>query len=75
MGNVLDLLPEFKDRRDQRQSLRLRINRRARELAERDQERYFRAMVFAVYSGKVDAELIHWWEPLDGAVGGARDAP
>jgi hypothetical protein len=54
---------------DIRQDLRLRIDRRARELAERDQARYFRAILFEVYSGKLDPEIIQFWEPLAGGVG------
>lgn len=76
MGDVLALPPlnaeelaRYRRYQAVRQKLRLRIDRRARELAERDQERYFRAMLFDVYRGAIDPELVPWWEPLAGAVG------
>jgi len=57
---------------DVRQDLRLRIDRRARELAARDQERYFRAMLFEVYRGTLDHDIVQFWEPLAGDVGRAN---
>jgi hypothetical protein len=49
--------------------LRFRIDQRARELAARDQERYFRAILWDVFRGDLDASLIPFWEPVAGGVG------
>jgi hypothetical protein len=62
------LLGEFRLRRDRRQALRLQIDRRARELAARDQARYFQAILFDVYRGKIAPELVPYWEPLTGDI-------
>ena len=68
-ADLLDLSAEFGRRRDRRQALRLRIDRRARELAERDQVRYFRAMVNDLMHGRLAEELVPYWEPTTGGVG------
>jgi HEPN domain-containing protein len=68
VSDVLDLLPELKRRQDRHQALRLRIDRRARELAARVQEAYFRAMVFEIYAGRLAEELVPFWEPIAGDV-------
>ncbi len=68
MSNVVDLPTQFKERRDRHHALRLKINQRARELAELDQERYFLAMLYEIYCGKIDAELLPYWQPLKGEV-------
>jgi len=65
-AELLDLLPELRRRRDRRQALRLRLDRRARELARRHQETYFRAMLFEIYAGRLADEAIPFWEPLSG---------
>lgn len=74
MNNVLTLpdLDRRRRRQDVCQALRLRIDRRARELAQREQERYFKAILFDVYRGALHPELIAWWEPLTGGVGAQR---
>jgi hypothetical protein len=71
VGNVIDLpiLANIERRRDRRQALRLRISRRARELAQLDEERYFKAILFQVYRGELDPQLVQFWEPLAGDVG------
>jgi hypothetical protein len=68
MGDVLDLLGVLKVRRDKRQALRLRIHRRARELAERDQADYFHAMVAEIYTGRLPEEAIAFWTPIKGEI-------
>jgi hypothetical protein len=72
VSNVCDLPITFADverRRDRRQALRLRISRRARELAERHEEIYFKAILFQIYRGTLAEDLIPYWEPIDGGVG------
>jgi hypothetical protein len=59
----------LKRRQDRHQVLRLRIDRRARELAARYQADLFRAMLFDLYSGRISEEALPYWEPLTGGIG------
>lgn len=75
MGSVLHLPALSAEERSRlqryhavRQNLRLRINQRARELAARDQERYFTAILWEIYRGELDPEIIPFWEPPAGGV-------
>jgi hypothetical protein len=67
MAEVKDLSAEFRRRQDRRQSLRLRIDRRARELAARDQAGYFKAMVAELYLGRINEGDVDTWEPVRGS--------
>jgi hypothetical protein len=67
MAEVKDLSAEFRRRRDRRQSLRLRIDRRARELAARDQAGYFKAMIAELYFNRLDENDIERWQPVRGS--------
>jgi hypothetical protein len=67
MAEVEDLSAEFRRRRDRRQALRLRIDRRSRELAARDQAGYFKAMVAELYFNRLDEGDIERWEPVRGS--------
>ena len=60
------LTGEFRRRRDRRHELRLRIDRRARELAAADQVHYFRAMIAELYLGRLDESDVERWQPVRG---------